>query len=339
MPEIRQNIITGEWVVISTERAKRPSQFARPLPDTSNIPAHDPNCPFCPGNEAMSSGDILRHPLTGPWSQRIVPNKFPALSGEGSAHRTIKGIFRSMEATGVHEVLIEHPQHNLIMHNMEVKEIADIFRMYRDRYRQIRYLPYIESIIIFRNHGSKAGASLLHPHSQIVATPVTPFQVRTRIELATRYFDDHGECLFCRTLHDELEDGKRILVDTEHFTSFIPYAALSPFHIWIFPKRHASAFDEINSDEMLDIAKNLKETLTRLYIALGNPDYNFTIRSCPVRDNRSEYFHWYLAIVPRLNIAAGFELGSGMFISSALPEESAAFLNSINTENSSSPCR
>lgn len=332
MPEIRQNIITGEWVVISTERAKRPSQFARPLPDASAIPVHDSNCPFCPGNEALSPGDILRHPLSGTWEQRIISNKFPALTNVGSAQRTINGIYRSMEATGAHEVLIEHPRHDLILNKMSIHEISDIFRMYRDRYRQIRHQQYIESIIIFRNHGLRAGASLVHPHSQIVATPVTPFQVRMRMELAIRYYDDHGECLFCRTLHDELVDGRRIITDTEHFTAFIPYAALSPFHIWIFPKRHVSSFDDINSNEMSDIAVNLKATLGRLYTALGNPDYNFTIRSSPVRDSRSEYFHWYLAIVPRLNTAAGFELGSGMFISSALPEESAAFLRSVEIE-------
>jgi UDPglucose--hexose-1-phosphate uridylyltransferase len=194
---------------------------------------------------------------------------------------------------------------------------------------EIKKDPRVEAIIVFKNHGEGAGTSLQHPHSQLAATPMVPSQIRKRIEEATRFFDDNGECLFCRTLNEELAAGVRIVLETEHFVAFVPYAALSPFHLWIFPRRHASAFDEITEPEIADLATNLRTILAKMYCGLNDPDYNYSIRSIPTRDRHTDYFHWYLTIIPRITKAAGFELGSGMYINSSLPEESARFLRDI----------
>jgi len=235
-------------------------------------------------------------------------------------------LHRSITGVGYHEVLIEHPHHHQTLALMELAQIERVICAFRSRYRQIRQDHRIEAIVIFKNHGVKAGTSLEHPHSQLAGLPIVPFQFRVRVDEAIRYFDDHGSCLFCDTIADELNSGDRLISKTQYFVAFIPYAALSPFHIWVFPLRHTSSFEDMSDAEMADFAQILKTVLAKLYFALGNPDYNFTIRSSPTGERDTEYFHWYLAIIPHVSRIAGFELGSGMYINTALPEDSAKFL-------------
>ena len=329
MPELRQNVITTDWVIISTERAKRPDQFVREKRDTPPLPSYQADCPFCLGNEHMTMQESFRLGNEKAWRVRAIPNKYPALSAEGARVRKVHGIYRSMTGVGRHEVIVEHPSHNLTTAQYSVEEVVDILHAYHQRYVEIKKDPRVEAIIVFKNHGEGAGTSLQHPHSQLAATPMVPSQIRKRIEEATRFFDDNGECLFCRTLNEELAAGVRIVLETEHFVAFVPYAALSPFHLWIFPRRHASAFDEITEPEIADLATNLRTILAKMYCGLNDPDYNYSIRSIPTRDRHTDYFHWYLTIIPRITKAAGFELGSGMYINSSLPEESARFLRDI----------
>jgi UDPglucose--hexose-1-phosphate uridylyltransferase len=264
------------------------------------------------------------------WRVRVVPNKYPALIPTGDRVRKIEGIYRSLTAVGTHEVVVEHPRHDMTMALMQVSEVADVLQVYLQRYGHIRQDPRIEAIIIFKNHGEGAGTSLQHPHAQIAATPIVPNQFRMRMEEAIRYFDDTGECVFCSTLREELDDAERIVFETKHFVAFVPYAALSPFHTWIFPRRHASSFDEISNQEIDDLALNLRTVLAKLFKGLNNPDFNYSIRSIPTRDAHSEYFHWYVTIIPRVSKTAGFELGSGMYINTTVPEESARFLRDIS---------
>jgi UDPglucose--hexose-1-phosphate uridylyltransferase len=212
---------------------------------------------------------------------------------------------------------------------LSLPDVAAIIAMYRMRYAAIRKDPRVEAIIIFKNHGEAAGTSIAHPHSQIAATPIVPTQIRTRMEEAIRFLDDTGECLFCRTFKEELSSGERVIVESEHFVAFHPYAALSPFHTWIFPRRHMSSFDEISDAEIVDIAFTLKTFLGKLYFGLGDPDFNLSIRSIPTNDKNTEYFHWYVAVIPRVTRTAGFEMGSGMFINTMLPEDSAKFLRGV----------
>ena len=332
MSELRQNLISREWVIISTERAKRPDQFARPK-EPKTLPPHVAECPFCTGNEEkFTPGETYRYGDENGWKVRAVPNRYPVLAIEGERVRTVEGIYRTMTGVGVHEVIVEHPRHNMTTALLSRHEVADILRAYRSRYREIRKDPRIECIIIFKNHGESAGASLEHPHSQLVATPIVPSQVRDRIQDAIHFWDNTGECVFCNMLKQELAARERIVYESEHFVAFVPYAALSPFHLWLFPRRHSSSFDDITDPEIDDLALNLKTVLAKLYHGLGNPDFNYCIRSVPTDEQQTDYFHWYVAIIPKVIQTAGFELGSGIFVNTALPEASAKFLREVKID-------
>lgn len=332
MPELRQNIITREWVIIATERARRPDEFIRPKKAVDHIPAFEPGCAFCPGNESMSAVETYRVADRDGWQVRVVENKFPALSREGDRVRRIDGVYRSMSGVGFHEVVVEHRRHDLSPALYSVEDLSRILVAYKERYRQIRKDTRVEAIIIFKNHGESAGTSLAHPHSQIAATPIVPTQVRHRLDEAIRFFDETGECVFCTTLRREVADRIRIVASTDSFVAFIPFAALSPFHLWIFPVRHCSSFDEIEEYEITDLAVTLRTVLGKLYYGLNDPDYNFSIRSIPAREGEREYFHWYLTVIPRIVRTAGFEIGSGMYINTAIPEESAKFLREVSVD-------
>lgn len=322
MSEMRFNPITRDWVIVAPGRAGKPNDFRVAPKARAPRPAHRPDCPFCVGNEVHN--EILRaNAPDGSWLARILPNKFPALSGNGGPHRITRGSFRSMHASGTHEVVVEHPRHDLTLADMPPEHIASILRLYRDRYVALRANPVVESIIIFKNHGERAGTSLEHAHSQIAAASIVSPSLRGRLTEAARVFDEDGECIYCRVLHDELTDGARIIETSPHFVAFIPFAALSQYHLWIFPRRHASSYDSIREEEIDDLAKILSRVLRRLSNALGDPDFNFSLRSAPVSESVSNYIHWYLAIIPRVSHVAGFELGSGMYMNSLCPEDAA----------------
>jgi len=328
MSELRYSLVSGDWVVVATERAKRPKDFIK-AKEKKELPAYKDSCPFCPGNEKLTPGETFRLGDEKSWKVRSVFNLYGALSPNTEHGRKLDGINLSMGGFGNAEVLIEHPLHNTIIPLMKDEEVENIIQMYKQRYIAMTRVEGIEAIIIFKNHGPMAGTSLEHPHSQMIATPIVPPQVRGRVEKAVHYFDMTGTCVFCKTLEEELKAKKRLVLETDKFVSFLPFAGASPFTIWIFPRRHMAYFAHINDEEIKDLAINLKNTLQRLYYGLDNPDFNYTIRSIPVKERGTEYFHWYISIIPRMTQPAGFELGSGMFINTALPEESAEFLRQV----------
>jgi UDPglucose--hexose-1-phosphate uridylyltransferase len=329
MSELRYNIVNREWVVIATERAKRPHDFVKPKKDVLPIPEFRQDCPFCPGKEGDCSDETFRIGDKERWSTRSIYNKFPAFSPKERLIRHNDGIYHSISGYGVAEVIIESPKHNLNIALMSDEEVENIVKAYRSRYLSLQNKEGIEAVIIFRNHGSGAGTSLEHPHSQLIATPIVPPQIRNRVESAMNFFDVTGKCIFCSTLEQELAAGKRVVSENGTFVSFVPYAGAAPFITWIFPRRHASSFGDMNDAEIKGLASILKLTVLKIYHGLNNPDFNYTIRSIPVKEDGKAYFHWYLSIVPRITLPAGFELGSGIFINSSLPEESAEFLRSI----------
>ncbi len=329
MSELRYNTISREWVILATERAKRPKDFVKVKKETKVLPEYREDCPFCLGNEDKAPAETFCLGDKKNWKVRVIYNKFPALSPENDGTRKTRGIYNSIGGFGIHEVIIEHPRHNRLIPLMSDEEVSWIISTYKSRYLSIQGKKGIEAIIIFKNHGPSAGTSLEHPHSQLIATPIVPPQTRIRIEQATRFFDVTGKCIFCQMLDHELKEKVRIVLETKYFVAFTPYASLAPFIIWIFPRRHMSSFGEISDSEVADLAHNLKTTLNKIYYGLDNPDFNYTIRSIPVKEKEAEYFHWYLSIIPRLNQPAGFELGSGIFINTSLPEESAEFLRQV----------
>jgi UDPglucose--hexose-1-phosphate uridylyltransferase len=330
MPELRQNMATKEWVIIANERAKRPDEYVQSQRHitTETRSFYDPTCPFCPGNEELDL-EIERSPNVGEWQTRVVANKYPALSREGELARTFDGVHRQINGVGYHEIVVEHPRHNTTLALMAVEEIKYVLEAFYSRGWSIRKDPRVEQIVCFKNHGEQAGASLKHPHSQIIGLPVVPNNIRHRSEEARRFFDDTGECVFCAMLRDELKKKVRLVATSDHFAAFVLYAAPSPFNTWIVPLQHSVSFMYCHQEEMEDLARILQEVLRKLYIGLRDPSYNLIIRSAPVKEISNDYLHWYVSLVPRLSRTAGFELGSGMYINPTMPEECAAFLREI----------
>lgn len=332
MPELRQNFATKEWVIIATERAKRPKELARQKP-VKAVASFVANCPFCPGNEDKTPPEVLRVPDgDGKWQVRVVPNKFAALARESELTRTIHRTRRSIAGFGVHDVIIETPDHSQVTALMDDAHVANVLRAYKSRYDELSLDPRIAHITIFKNHGLDAGTSLEHPHSQLIATPVISSQVRGRFQVALQHHDDYGECIFCQMLEEEIAEQDRIVLTTEHFVALEPFASPTPFATHVFPRRHMANFGDISTAEISDLARVLKKILGKLYHGLGDPDFNYTLRSAPAELHGVKYFHWYVSIIPRLTRVAGFELGSGMFINTVPPEAAAEFLRNVKTE-------
>jgi UDPglucose--hexose-1-phosphate uridylyltransferase len=328
MPELRQNMATGEWVVIATERAKRPEEFASKRERRPPSPHRD-DCPFCAGNERLTPGPIFTLPPQGPWQARAFPNKFAALVPDVPLERSCDGHFRKATGYGFHQVIVETPRHDLPLALQEPAGVDRVVEAWHRAYALLAATPGIEFVIPFKNHGEAAGTSLEHPHSQIIGLPIFPGHIRGRMEEAIRFYDAEGACVFCTMIAMERKAGVRVVAEGERFVAFIPFAAFSPFHLWIFPKAHASTFREMDDARKADLSILLRTVLRKLHIGLKDPDYNLMIRSGPADTPGLKYFHWYISIVPRLGKAAGFELGSGMYINTALPEESAAFLRAV----------
>jgi UDPglucose--hexose-1-phosphate uridylyltransferase len=330
MAELRQNMATKDWVIISTERAKRPDAYVekhKPVITETQL-FFDPNCPFCPGNEEIDL-EVTRTPDTSDWQTRVVKNKFPALSEQGVVSRTFDGVHRSISGVGYHEVVVEHPRHNTTLALMKPNAIKIFLQTLYWRGWEMQKDDRIEQVIYFKNHGPQAGASLRHPHSQIIGLPVVPNDIRRRIEEARRYFDDTGYCVYCTMMQDEIKNKARLVALSKHFVAFVLYAAPAPFHIWIIPRKHSVSFLYSQDDELFDLAMVIRDVLRRLYVGLRDPAYNLIIRTAPVKEISNDYLHWYVTIVPRLSRSAGFELGSGIFINPSIPEESAEFLRKI----------
>jgi len=328
MPDIRLNLIARKWVIIAKEKGKRPQDLI--LRKVKKIrPEFLESCPFCPGNERKTPDEIFRIHDDRGWRLRVVRNKFSRLSEEGEKRRWEQGLKKGVNGVGIHELVIETPLHNLTTTTMTAEQLTDLIQTYRDRLTEVYKDTRVEHVVIFKNNGPLAGASIEHPLSQVVGIPVTPIQIRDRFESSKKFFNETGNCLMCKTISDELHDGERVLLNTEHFLSFIPYAALSAFHIWIFPKRHCGSFAAIRPKEIRDLAITLKTTISMLSRALEYPDFNYTIRSGKPDNADSECIHWYLSIVPRVDTATGFELGSGMHINPLAPEEGAEYLRSV----------
>ncbi|HMO56261.1 MAG TPA: galactose-1-phosphate uridylyltransferase [Roseiflexaceae bacterium] len=329
MPEIRQNIVTREWAIIATERARRPEQFVRAdVRHTAELPPFDMSCPFCPGNEELEL-EQLRLPAGDMWQLRVVTNRYPALRADAAGARQNNGPYVAIGGVGYHEVVIETPLHNISPALESPAMVEQTLLAFQVRSAVYRQNALIEHIVYFKNHGPSAGTSLVHPHAQIVALPVVPTDIRARSEQGRHYFDEHGICSLCRMLQYEEEAGLRIVDQSDHYTAFVPYAALSPFHLWIVPRRHVASFSNTSAAEIADLALVLRNVLRRLYFGLNDPDYNYVIRSAPEAEHAARHTHWYISVVPRVTHTAGFELGTGMYINTALPEASAQFLRDV----------
>ncbi len=329
MSELRQDPTTKEWVIIASARARRPHYFVRER-SAAKAPDYDPSCPFCPGNEKMTPPDtaVYTRPgeAAGRWSVRVIPNRFPALSPEGSLERRGDEVYVAMDGVGIHEVVIDTPIHNRHPALMDDDEAEAVMRVYQQRYIELRQDPRINFIVIFKNYGEEAGTSLPHPHSQLVATPVPPALFRRKYEVAVENYDRTGTCLYCDICERELSERRRLVMETDSFVVFHPFASRSPFETCILPKQHRPSFAQVPPSELAELAHVLRSTLFGIYEKLGNPDFNYVIHSVPTDEEESKYYVWHVEIVPRLTTVAGFEMGSGIYINIAVPEETAAFM-------------
>jgi len=325
MPELRRDPIAGRWVIIAPERAERPNAHLRAQ--------HEPDqgtCAFCPGNEAMTPDEVRR---IGPgarnepgWISRVVPNRFPALRVETQPLRAAQGLFDVMAGVGAHEVLIETPEHAQPLADQPLAQVVGLFAAAKERMLDLSRDLRLRSIVLFKNHGVAAGATLSHSHSQLIALPLVTPDLAEELRCAKEHFERKERCVFCDVLAQELEDRSRLVYQNEGFVALSPYAARSPFETWILPQKHRSNFETSDSRELEGLGEALKTVLRKLDVALEKPAYNFYLHTQPLREPLSGYYHWHLEVKPMLTQQAGFEWGSGVSINPTPPEEAAAFL-------------
>ncbi len=327
--QIRQNKATKEWVIYAPDRGDRPEDFKKKDNKAGiNLPEYSADCPFCAGNENKLESIIteVKSKISGGWQVRVVPNKFPALLHTATPHRETAGIYTTMEGYGKHEVIIESPKHNADIPVMQADEIDLVIETYHKRHLEVMKEHNNMIPIIFRNHGQRAGTSLMHPHSQLIVTGFVPHHIRWREIEAQRYYDEWGRCVFCDILKYEISKEIRIVAQSETMAAYVPFAAEVPFEIWIMPKRHQADFGTITDVEKIELSRMLGKILSVYYKKLNDPDYNYIINTSARFEDGEPHLHWYLQIRPRITTKAGFEIGSGISINPSLPEEDAAYM-------------
>ena len=341
MSELREDCTTRDWVIIAPERAKRPHN--RPKGGLADGPPRwERSCPFCPGNESQTPQEVFRVPLPGrvsAWAARVVPSRFAALTLDGTTAR-IGGsyFFHKMDGIGVHEVIIETPLHNATMALMSYQQVEEVLAAYQQRYNVLKKRRQFKFITIFKNHGWASGTSLVHPHSQLVAAPIVAPYYRRKFDVAFYHYDNFRRCLYCDLLTSELERGARIVAETKQFVVFHPYASHVPWETWIIPKEHHASFGLSPPTHLTELAMVLKDSLLCLYRGLGNPDFNLMIDTASTEEEKNPYYHWHIRIMPRLTAIAGFEIGSGIYISTALPEDTARLMKQIANSCAEDEC-
>ncbi|MBI1974976.1 MAG: hypothetical protein HYS57_01290 [Parcubacteria group bacterium] len=337
--ELRQDPVSGDWIVIATGRAKRwkTTSFKQkkkraPIPPRSTCPFEDPQktghgLPLLMLDRKGKEMRIM--PGEKPdWFVQIVTNKYPAF-GKGDCsivHRDWPHLW--LEGAGFHEVVIfrDHVKH---MAHMTRDEIDVTLQAYQKRYQQLMHEDCVEYIMIYHNHGREAGASIFHPHSQIIANPVIPPDVGRSIKGSAQFYEKNRSCIHCAVIAAERKFKKRVIYENKSMVLLAPFASKVAFEVRAYPKRHAHAFEMVSSVIRRDVADVLKVALSKIVRGLGEPAYNFFIHTAPTRPEHFAHYHWHIEILPKTSIWAGFELGTGMEISSVAPEAAAAYLRKI----------
>lgn len=328
MSELRRDPVIGRWVIVDTDHPNRPEDFE-----------YEPNtwrggtCPFCYGNESMTPPEIecIRDPSTSPntsgWRVRVVPNKFPALRIEGDLNRRGVGMYDMSNGLGAHEVIIETPYHNKDIPDLLNEEIEDVIQVYCRRALDLVKDKRFKYIMLFKNYGPAAGASLEHPHTQLIALPMVPKNVMEEIKGAQNYFGYRERCVFCDMIRQETQEAERIILENKYFLSFCPFVSRFPFEIWIIPKKHNCYYCHMPAEEKPALASILKETISKVKKIFADISYNFIIHSSPVDGEMGfEGYHWHIEFMPKLTRVAGFEWGTGFYAVPTPPELAAKYL-------------
>jgi UDPglucose--hexose-1-phosphate uridylyltransferase len=325
MPEIRKDPVFGRWVIIASERGLRPNEFKIASDNGSGVY----KCPFCPGNEELTPPTVYSLPAAGAagWRLRVIRNKYPALVPGRNGGGQTDGIYNRMDGIGSHEVLIENSRHDLRLEEMEAEAIADVMRTLIHRTREIKKDTGVKFVMIFKNHGMNAGASLAHPHSQIIALPMVPIRVAEEIIGAGHYLQEKGACVFCDILKEETRFKNRVVAENNNFLAIEPYASRFSFETWLLPKTHLSHFEDMPEAQVPDLASILKNVLCKLYATLPDLSYNLVVHTMPAQTPEEPHYHWHIEIMPKISQVAGFEWGTGFYINTVPPEDAAAMLN------------
>lgn len=328
MSEFRQNPITKQWVLIAPGRAKRPEEYSTHSV-MRGLPEIDEACVFCPGNESKNQ-ELLRVPSKGNWELRIIPNKFQAL-GQTKIYRH-KDFYVSRAGYGDHEVIITR-KHNEPVALQSIATVELSLQTLMERIKVLSEDQGIAYVQVFHNHGRDAGASVIHPHYQLMATPMVPPHIHNELLGCYHYFQDNHSCIYCDIIKEELDVRDRIVYESEHFVVISAYASRKPFETWILPKKHGARFEDMTKDQLRHLSFVLKITLGQLYTKLSDPPLNFYVHTMPTkRDSHTLHeersYHWHLTIFPRITIWAGFEYSTGIPVNPVPPEESTKFLRS-----------
>lgn len=330
MPELRKDPVIGRWVIISTERGKKPNDFTR-----EKHPLKGGFCAFCKGNEDKTPPEVLayRDPHSAPnsagWKVRVVPNKFPALQVEGELDKKAEGIYDKMRGVGAHEVLIESPMHEAQLAELSRDHIEKVFWALRDRFVDLNKDGRFQYILVFKNRGEEAGASLEHSHIQLIATPIIPKRAQEELDGSEFHYKLKDRCIFCDVIKQEQEVKLRIIYRNETFVALAPYASRFPFETWVLPIKHNSSFEKTVAGSFVHLADIMKNVLVRIDAVLDRPPFNFIIHTAPCKTPDLEYYHWHIEIIPKLTRVAGFEWGSGFYINPTPPEEAAEALRGM----------
>jgi UDPglucose--hexose-1-phosphate uridylyltransferase len=333
MPELRKDPVIGRWVIIATERAKRPHDF-----QTSAEPSREGGCPFCEGSEDMTPPEVyaIREPglpSNAPgWRVRVVPNLYPVLQVEGDLEKRAYGMYDRMHGIGAHEVIVETPRHLASFTPLPDRQVAEVLLVYRERLLDLQKDRRLAYGMLFKNVGKAAGASLEHTHSQLIVTPVVPRRVTEELAGAQRHFDYRGRCVFCDIVYQELGMEERIVMATDRFLAIAPYASRFPFETWILPRDHGSHFESLTAPDAEDLAFLLNRVLGRIERALDRPAYNFMVHTAPFHAGEMASYHWHIEIIPRVTRTAGFEWGTGFYINPVPPESAAEYLRKTPDE-------
>jgi UDPglucose--hexose-1-phosphate uridylyltransferase len=335
MPELRRDPIVDRWVIIAPERKQRPSDVhVRPGTPIPRV------CPFCPGNEEMTPSEVLAYrqrltmPNTPGWLVRVVPNRYPALHPEGVLGESLDRLFSAMNGLGAHEVIIETADHTASLATLPLDHVEQVLWAFQHRLLALRHHGRLRAALIFKNHGASAGATLQHPHSQLIALPMIPKNLQEELEGSRRFYHAHGRCVFCDMIQQEAQITSRVILENTAFIALAPFASRFPFEVWILPKKHEASFEKGGGEAYSRLAGVLQGVLRRSCRLLNDPPYNIVLHSAPWCDayDYGEYYHWHLEIFPRLTGVAGFEWGTGWYINVTPPEEAAYALRRVSEE-------
>lgn len=331
MPELRKDPVLGRWIIIAKERGKRPTDFIIEKSESKGG-----FCPLCPGNEKTTPAEVLRYsstshpPNTPGWDLRVVPNKYPALVIEGDLDKEGDGLYDKMNGIGAHEVIIETPNHSESFVQLPPERMINVFLSFRDRLVDLSRDHRFKYVMVFKNYGRGAGASLEHSHSQLVAMPILPRMIVSELAGSLSYYRYKERCVFCDIIRQEIKQEIRVVCQNDHFLCITPYAARSPFEMWILPKHHSSSYIEQDTKSFQALTAIFTESMLRLDNCIPNVPYNFVLHTAPLRSEPLEHYHWHFEIMPKLTNIAGFEWGTGFYINPTPPEEAAKYLRKLD---------